>query len=363
MLRPAFGPAIGHHVVHSAECRRGLTVGDPESKKRDDDASHRSWGSLDLLVFGGQVVIILLLPALLLAVYLGWISVFAFASLAAPLLLLASIGWMLLLAGRGIHRSKRLRELRTHEYRICQACGYLLVGLPDDGNCPECGSSYDRQETIRSWQNRLLLPWRLTRRWEWRIKRGPLERLGFLALSCAAILLLLCVVGWFVADAATNLRLILLTLSAGISGAFLLTLARRRIRKIVIAQHNRVCPWCLGELRNGGDRGECSRCGIPFAAENIEAIWAQGYLRIPWRLERTRPRGPKLPPLVRASLIVLIVSFLLSAGTWHWWYARGGTQPTFFDAVLRVGMIVSLAIFVIASICLMFAVAREGKRD
>ena len=338
-------------------------MGDPENKKSDDDASHRRLGPFDRLVFGEQVVIMLLLPALLLAVYLGWISIFAFASLAAPLLLLASIGWMLLLVGRGIHRSKRLRELRKHEYRICQACGYLLVGLPDKGTCPECGSSYDRQETIRTWRNRMLFPWRLTRKWEWRVKRSPLERLGFLALFCAAILLILCVLGWFIADAATNLRLILLTALMGAVGVSLLALTRRRIRKIVIAQHNRVCPWCLGELRNGGDRGECSRCGIPFATENIEAIWAQGYLRIPWRLERTRPRGPKLPPLVRASLIVLIVSFLLSAGTWHWWCARGGTQPTFFDTVLTVGMIVSLATAVIADFCLMFAVAREMRRN
>lgn len=31
----------------------------------------------------------------------------------------------------------------TADHPVCEACGYALGGLPDHGNCPECGASYD----------------------------------------------------------------------------------------------------------------------------------------------------------------------------------------------------------------------------
>lgn len=32
--------------------------------------------------------------------------------------------------------------------RVCGGCGYPLTGLPDDGQCPECGSSYGRDQVV-----------------------------------------------------------------------------------------------------------------------------------------------------------------------------------------------------------------------
>jgi hypothetical protein len=336
---------------------------DDPNGKSGDDAWYPRRERLDPLIVGAGMVTILLLPGLLLAVYLGWISIGAFARLAAPLLLVVSISWMVLLVGRGIDRSRRIRELSKHDYRICQTCGYQLEGLPDEGTCPECGSSYDRQKTIRIWRNRMLFPWRLVRKWEWRVRRSPLERLGFLAVSCAAMLLVLCVAGWFVMSLATNLRLILLALLTGACGAFLLAVARRRIRTIVTERHNRVCPWCLGDLPETSDEGECPRCGLPFQMERVEAVWGRGYLRIPWRIERVRPRGPRLPRFVRAWLIVMMVFALLSAACWHWWLVRASKQPDLLDTALCVGMVISGVVCVVAGIRLLFAVGRGLRRS
>lgn len=33
----------------------------------------------------------------------------------------------------------------------CRKCGYVLNGLPRVGRCPECGSSFDKDESIRAW--------------------------------------------------------------------------------------------------------------------------------------------------------------------------------------------------------------------
>lgn len=47
----------------------------------------------------------------------------------------------------------RRREalLRRCGWRICPRCGYVLVGLAEDGVCPECGLRYRGRELARVW--------------------------------------------------------------------------------------------------------------------------------------------------------------------------------------------------------------------
>lgn len=36
--------------------------------------------------------------------------------------------------------------------RLCMHCGYMLIGLPPRGRCPECGSSYDLDADLKHWR-------------------------------------------------------------------------------------------------------------------------------------------------------------------------------------------------------------------
>ena len=46
-----------------------------------------------------------------------------------------------------------LRAARDSGYKVCSECGYLLHGLADDGDCPECGVGYARDELRRLWEH------------------------------------------------------------------------------------------------------------------------------------------------------------------------------------------------------------------
>jgi hypothetical protein len=35
-------------------------------------------------------------------------------------------------------------------YQSCHHCDYDLIGLPDKGNCPECGEFYDKHSSYRT---------------------------------------------------------------------------------------------------------------------------------------------------------------------------------------------------------------------
>lgn len=49
--------------------------------------------------------------------------------------------------------SRRLRRRAIeHQGGVCWSCGYVLGGLPQRGVCPECGSSFDRDDLRRRWR-------------------------------------------------------------------------------------------------------------------------------------------------------------------------------------------------------------------
>ena len=44
------------------------------------------------------------------------------------------------------------RYVAQHRFRCCTECGYSLHDAPKEGRCPECGSAYEIDAVIRSWQ-------------------------------------------------------------------------------------------------------------------------------------------------------------------------------------------------------------------
>lgn len=50
-----------------------------------------------------------------------------------------------------------LRHIRKlidpHHGFVCLRCHYPLTSLPDDGQCPECGTLYTRQNTVHAWKH------------------------------------------------------------------------------------------------------------------------------------------------------------------------------------------------------------------
>lgn len=37
--------------------------------------------------------------------------------------------------------------------RLCVHCGYMFVGLPPQGRCPECGNPYDLDGDLKHWRD------------------------------------------------------------------------------------------------------------------------------------------------------------------------------------------------------------------
>lgn len=55
----------------------------------------------------------------------------------------------------GVAVLRFLRRLRACGGRLCPACGYALVGLDEDGVCPECGTKYTARQLRYTWQDYL----------------------------------------------------------------------------------------------------------------------------------------------------------------------------------------------------------------
>ncbi len=49
------------------------------------------------------------------------------------------------------------RRIAKHDGEICGNCLFALADLPTEGICPECGSTYEIQQTRRYWQKDLTL--------------------------------------------------------------------------------------------------------------------------------------------------------------------------------------------------------------
>ena len=79
----------------------------------------------------------------------------------ATVLVLGSLG-IDILAGWKARRELAVRRTATEaDNALCWQCGYRLLGLAEEGRCPECGWRYDDLEQVR-------------KAWEaWQPKRGP----------------------------------------------------------------------------------------------------------------------------------------------------------------------------------------------
>lgn len=65
----------------------------------------------------------------------------------------AAMGAIYLCFVPGIRERRFWRSVISLQYEVCLKCGYKLIGLPDIGRCPECGSQYDKAQLREDWQS------------------------------------------------------------------------------------------------------------------------------------------------------------------------------------------------------------------
>ncbi|HUT61414.1 MAG TPA: hypothetical protein VNA25_26505 [Phycisphaerae bacterium] len=49
-------------------------------------------------------------------------------------------------------RRRLRRRIRSADYEVCAHCAYPLCGLPEEHNCPECGTPFRKQELREIWR-------------------------------------------------------------------------------------------------------------------------------------------------------------------------------------------------------------------
>lgn len=66
-------------------------------------------------------------------------------------LLLGALEWLPVFAIRRAVR-RAARDAWKCDHLLCLWCGYVLLGLPTEGACPECGEIYDVDRVRQSWR-------------------------------------------------------------------------------------------------------------------------------------------------------------------------------------------------------------------
>jgi hypothetical protein len=78
----------------------------------------------------------------------GW---FLFRGQFLLIALLSVINAVLFHVGFLVCTRKYNMVLDKHAYLICPDCGYVLVGLPPEHSCPECGTPYSHDRIRDQW--------------------------------------------------------------------------------------------------------------------------------------------------------------------------------------------------------------------
>lgn len=67
------------------------------------------------------------------------------------------LGLLMLCSTLPLERMTCEERLRRAEYLLCPECVYDLGGLPERGNCPECGLSHTRRDLREVWDTALAI--------------------------------------------------------------------------------------------------------------------------------------------------------------------------------------------------------------
>ena len=87
-------------------------------------------------------------------VWIAWLSIFANDSLRHFVgSLIVYLAVIAAFTAPTIARLRALwRRVSDSEFRVCTVCGFDLRTLPDQYQCPECGTAYDYETLTKQWK-------------------------------------------------------------------------------------------------------------------------------------------------------------------------------------------------------------------
>lgn len=114
----------------------------------------RKWMRASQVTATTLVVLLILCPAIVdLMIPSGWIVVSSGQELWLGFIrTYLSLALVPLVIGTYWYVGAVRRRVEEHDLLLCTHCGYSLVGLSEQGNCPECGGLFDVWEVRHEWK-------------------------------------------------------------------------------------------------------------------------------------------------------------------------------------------------------------------
>lgn len=199
---------------------------------------------------------------------------------------------------------------RRETVHSCRYCGYPLLGLGEQGACPECGRQFDY--AARAIAKRDRESSHLQARFPDHLARSRLRGIAVgLAAASVLIAIVLFVLMLFDVPAASLWKIPVAMLGIGV-----LCMAAERLRLLrkAMAHEWMLCPIYLHETVETSSGQSCAHCSADLGKINLRHVW-MSRIAAPLRI-RASPMLPRAAISVRLMpmMIVLGVIMLVAGG-------------------------------------------------